>query len=190
MYYLGLKKEFAQDIQLLYTDTDSFIISLRRKEWLASLKNLEEWFDFSNLPINHPLYSTKNKNVLGKFKLETRAALILAGIFLRAKCYSLLLSSQNLDKTEARKYDSENQTENLRISKSKGKRLLLFYYIFFGCPAALYTLIYSGVKRASVAQSMDFVLYLNTMFREQKTAISFHTLRSQRQEVKYRLILK
>ena len=52
-------------------DTDSFVLSVNTNDIMKDLKNLEDFFDFSNLDENHELFSNKNKKVLGKFKIET-----------------------------------------------------------------------------------------------------------------------
>ena len=59
------------------------MLSIHRENWIQSLKNIGEWFDFSTLNKDHPLYSDQNRNILGKFKLETKNATVLAGVFLR-----------------------------------------------------------------------------------------------------------
>ena len=51
-------------------DTDSFVLSVKTKDIVNDLKNLEDVFDFSNLDKNHQLFSNKNKKVIGKFKIE------------------------------------------------------------------------------------------------------------------------
>ena len=121
MYYKGLKHKFKDDISLLYTDTDSFVCSIRQKNWLNSLKEIGHFFDFSNLDINHPLFSLLNKNTLGKFKFELKNAILLATIFLRSKCYSILIDNRNLSIKEKLKFQPESQTDHFRVSKSKGK---------------------------------------------------------------------
>ena len=120
MFYFGLKRKFGQSLNLLYTDTDSFVCSIRQKNWMQSLKEMGEWFDFSNLDTTHPLFSSGNQNVLGKFKFELKNALLLACIFLRSKCYSMLISNENLSSKEKNNFQLEAKTSNLRISKSKG----------------------------------------------------------------------
>ena len=54
--YFGLK-----NLQLHYMDTDSFVLSVKIKDIIKDLKNLEDLFDFSNLNENHELFSSKNK---------------------------------------------------------------------------------------------------------------------------------
>ena len=66
-----LQPYFGQDkLQLHYIDTDGMILSMKTKDIVKDLKNLEEIFDFSNLDENHELFSEKNKKVVGKFKKE------------------------------------------------------------------------------------------------------------------------
>ena len=71
-YYDKLKPYFGQkNIQLHYIDTDAFVLSVKAKDNINDLKNLEDIFDFSNLDQNHELFSNKNKKVIGKFKIGT-----------------------------------------------------------------------------------------------------------------------
>ena len=70
-YYDILQPVFGQkNIHLHYVDTETFVLSLKTKDIIKDLKNLEDMFDFSNLDKNHELYSNKKK-VIGKFKIET-----------------------------------------------------------------------------------------------------------------------
>ena len=54
-----------ENIQLLYMDTDSFVLSVNTKDNIKDLKILEDIFDFSNLDENHELFSNENKKVIG-----------------------------------------------------------------------------------------------------------------------------
>ena len=47
--------------QLHYVDTDGMFLSMKTKNIIKDLKNLEDIFDFSDLDKNHELYSEKNK---------------------------------------------------------------------------------------------------------------------------------
>ena len=49
-----------------YVDTDELILSMRTKNVIDDLKNLEDIFDISNLVENHELFSIENKKVIGK----------------------------------------------------------------------------------------------------------------------------
>ena len=41
-------------------DTESFELSVNTNDTIKDLKNLENFFDFSNLSENHELFSNKN----------------------------------------------------------------------------------------------------------------------------------
>ena len=70
--YDTLQPYFDQEnLQLHYIGTDGMILSLRTENIIKDLKNLEDMFDFSSLAENHELFSNKNKNVIGKFEVET-----------------------------------------------------------------------------------------------------------------------
>ena len=89
-YHYKMVSHFGRDqIQLLYTDTDSFIYHIFVDNLYHSLIDLKEDFDFSYYPREHPLYNTLNKCKRGKWKDETKGRILEEGVFLRAKCYSL-----------------------------------------------------------------------------------------------------
>ena len=70
-YYDRLQHFFAQEnLQLHYIDTDGMLLSMKTKDIIKDLKNLEDIFDFSNLDKKHELFSERNKKVIGKFKMK------------------------------------------------------------------------------------------------------------------------
>ena len=89
IYYDKLQPYFGdENIQLHYIDTDAFVLSVKTKDIIKELKNLEEKFDFSNLEKNHEIFRNKNEKVVGKFKLETPKGIwIDEFICLRSKAY-------------------------------------------------------------------------------------------------------
>ena len=52
-------------------DTDSIVLGVNTKDIIKDLKNLGELYDFSNLNENQELFGSKNKKVIGNFKIET-----------------------------------------------------------------------------------------------------------------------
>ena len=71
-YYDKLQSFFGMErIQLHHMDCVSFALSLKTEKFLIDLKNLEDLFDFSNLDEYHEILFNKNKNVIGKYKIET-----------------------------------------------------------------------------------------------------------------------
>ena len=123
-YYKVLKMEYP-GIKLVFTDTDSFLLNIPTNDLYQDLEKLQQHFDFSNYPKNHPLYSTKNKAVLGKFKDETVGEVIEEFVGLRSKCYSIKLA--NTSKATAagvKKAVSKNLTHEIYKDFGEAKRLL------------------------------------------------------------------
>ena len=124
-YYDTLQPYFSQEnLQLQYIDTDGMFLSMKTKDIIKDLKNLEDTFDFSNLDKNHELYSEKNKKVLGKFKIETPKNIFIDEIVcLRSKAYSFKCKDNNEDK---------NEIEGISKSQSKHIKFEEFYNCLFG----------------------------------------------------------
>jgi len=87
-----LLPHFGDRLELLFTDTDSFQMSIeydgRADSFTRELEPLAHHFDFSNYPADHALFSEGNKMVPGKFKDETAGQPILEFVGLRPKMYS------------------------------------------------------------------------------------------------------
>ena len=90
-------------------DTDSFVVSVNTKDIVKDLQNLEDIFDFSNLDMNHQLYSNKNKRVIGRFKIETPKSIwIDEFVCLKSKMYAFKCGN-----------DSKNKLKGVSKSQSK-----------------------------------------------------------------------
>ena len=124
-YYDTLQPYFGQEnLQLHYIDTDGMILSMKTKDIIKDLKNLEDIFDFSNLDKNHELFSERNKKVIGKFKIETPKNIwIDEFVCLRSKAYSFKC-----------KNNDENKNKIKGISKSQSKHIKFeeYYNCLFG----------------------------------------------------------
>ena len=69
--YKNIQSCFGQEnIQLQYTDTDSFVLSMKTKKTIKGLKKLDCMYDFSNLDEKHDIFSKKEEKVIGKYKIE------------------------------------------------------------------------------------------------------------------------
>ena len=88
-YYETLQPYFGEKhIELLYQDTDSFVLKIETKDLQQDLFQLKEHFDFSNYPRNHPLYDNSKKKVPGYFKDELAGEEMTEFIALRSKMYA------------------------------------------------------------------------------------------------------
>ena len=61
----------SMNLELLYSDTNSFIYAIKTEDVYVDLQKLTDSFDFSNYPNDHFLFSNVNKRVVFKFKDET-----------------------------------------------------------------------------------------------------------------------
>ena len=93
LYYDIIKKcKCVKNVELLGGDTDSFFLAITTNKSIEIddiFKELSPYFDSSNYPQNHPLYSISNKARLGCFKDETGGQEIEEMILLKPKMYSI-----------------------------------------------------------------------------------------------------
>ena len=124
-YYDTIQPYFGQEnLQLRYIDTDGMILSMKTKDIIKHLKNLEDIFDFSNLDENHELFSNKNKKVTGKFKIETpKNVFIDEFVSLRSKAYSFKCKDN---------IESKNKIKDISKSESKHIKFEEYYNCLFG----------------------------------------------------------
>ena len=87
-YYNTLKKNYGDNIRLLYTDTDSVIIHVKTDDISADMQANISDYDTSNYAPGHPLYSDQNKKVIGKFKDELGGKVMTEFVGIRPKMYS------------------------------------------------------------------------------------------------------
>lgn len=123
-HYKVMKAQFGKDLRLLYTDTDSLIYEICQPDVYSKLKDLAPYFDFSNYPKSHILYSSKNKRVPGLFKDETAGEPITEFVGLRSKMYSFqMLKDEELKDTKTAKGVKRSVVER-ELSHNDFKRCL------------------------------------------------------------------
>lgn len=88
--YNHLKPKYRQNIQLIYTDTDSFILEVKTNDAYADIRDDPEMFDTWDYPENN-IYGIKrhNKKVPGKFSDELNGVILTRVVCVCAKCYAL-----------------------------------------------------------------------------------------------------
>lgn len=99
LYYNILRKcPLIRQPELVGGDTDSFFLALHTDKEIQLVdifRNLAQYFDSSNYPQDHPLYSAANKARLGCFKDEAAGKVIEEMILLRPKMYSMKYLGQD-----------------------------------------------------------------------------------------------
>lgn len=109
-FYDVLRKAFGTRVELLYTDTDSFVLRLFTTSLEKELQCIETTLDTSNFPKDSCLFSLKHAKQLFRWKSEIPTTPILLFLALRPKCYMILteeslkhmveLISQGVDQTK------------------------------------------------------------------------------------------
>ena len=88
-YYNVLQKRYGDKVKLLLTDTDSLCVEIETEDVYKDMQEDKYYFDCSEYPKDHFLYSTENQAVVGKFKDEFAGKIITEIVGLRSKLYSL-----------------------------------------------------------------------------------------------------
>ena len=88
-HYSYILQRYQNSNKLLFTDTDSLCYEIHTEDIYKDMQQDSNHFDFSDYPTDHPLYSIKNKKVIGKMKDETSSIPISEYCGLRAKMYSM-----------------------------------------------------------------------------------------------------
>ena len=86
-YYDVLKPKYDDKIQLVYADTDSYVLKIDTNDVYEDLKDIGGYMDFSDYHPSHPNHDKTNKKMLGKFKDELNGKIITSFIGLKPKSY-------------------------------------------------------------------------------------------------------
>lgn len=88
--YEFLKPKYNENCTRAYTDTDSFILSIKTRDFYNDMRQNSELFDTSDYTFpNVYNIERKNKKVPGLFKDELNGKIVVDFAGLRAKCYAL-----------------------------------------------------------------------------------------------------
>ena len=86
-----LKNFKRENIDLLFTDTDSLCYHIKNQDPFQVMKANEDKFDLGNYNKKHFLYNSKNNKVMGKFKhdiVDKKTTQITEFVGLRSKLYA------------------------------------------------------------------------------------------------------
>jgi hypothetical protein len=108
-YNFMLKKIQRNNIDLLFTDTDSLCYYIKKENIFDIMSMNRDLFDLSDYPKDHELYDLSNKKVIGKFKNETNEKIISEFIGERPKLYSYKVDGED---------ESHNKCKGVKTSVS------------------------------------------------------------------------
>lgn len=90
-YYNHLKKTYENKVQLVYTDTDSFVIEVKTECFYTEMKKYITLYDTSDFPKNNQFkVPLVNKKVPGLFRDELNGQILTSFVGLRSKMYCVL----------------------------------------------------------------------------------------------------
>ena len=101
-YYDVLKKKYEDNIRLIYTDTDSFVIHTKTEDIYDDFNEISNHMDFSGYDKSHKCYDPKNKKVLGKFKDECDGKIITSFIGLKPKSYAFKIHNEQKEEKKSK----------------------------------------------------------------------------------------
>ena len=116
-HYQRMQPRYEQ-LELVFTDTDSLMYHItypptsshhQHNIYTDMGKNSDD-YDFSEYPLEHPLFSTVNKKVLGKFKDELNSLPAEEVVALLPKCYSILYCGKVEDNAVVHTDEEEKNT--------------------------------------------------------------------------------
>jgi hypothetical protein len=87
-HYNIMKPKYGDSIQLLMTDTDSFVYEIKTEDFYEDMKGMKERYDMSEYSKESGLYDVENKKVIGKFKDESPDEVIESFVGIRSKCHT------------------------------------------------------------------------------------------------------
>lgn len=163
-YNYMLRKYGANNVNLLYTDTDSFIYEIKTRDFYNDIKIDLDRFDTSNFSAdneyNLPLV---NKKVVGLMKDENGGKIMTKFIGLRSKMYAYTLNGDDYDEnvvkknkgvtaSVVRKLQFENYVNCLNLSQS--------YYNSLNTLVSKKHDVYSQNKRKKVLCGNDDKRYI------------------------------
>ena len=79
----------ANQLRLLFTYTESFANAVQTDDIYKDMAtDAADRYDFSEYPLDHPLYDVSNRKALGFFKDELNSVPMQEFVGLRPKCYA------------------------------------------------------------------------------------------------------
>ena len=121
-WYDYLKNKYNDNVELIYTDTDSLIIHVETDDIYKDMFEDKDKYDFSEYPKNHPNYDITNKKVLGTFKDELKSRIITEFIGLKPKMYSFNFIDE--DNIVVNKNTHKGVKESISLNHDEYKRSL------------------------------------------------------------------
>lgn len=121
--YDFLKPINGENCRHVYTDTDSFVLSLKELDFYKVMRENSDMFDtFSYPKPNDFNIEPENNKIPGPFKDELKGQIMTEFVGLRAKCYAINVLNDNRALEEL-KNKNKKPRKTFKIKKSKGIKM-------------------------------------------------------------------
>lgn len=118
-YYGHLKKKYGDNIEMLYTDTDSFVIDVKTDCFYTDMINDIEKYDTSDYAESNEYGMPRvNKKIPGLFKDELNGQIFTEFVGLRSKMYTAKIRKQENDEKEKNK-EEEKEEDKMETEEVK-----------------------------------------------------------------------
>lgn len=95
-YYDHIQRKYGKNVQMLYTDTDSFVLEVKTDCFYSDMRGTIEMYDTSDFPaVNVYNIPHHNKKVPGKFKDELNGRIMTEFVGLRSKMYAIRVDNED-----------------------------------------------------------------------------------------------
>ena len=93
--HMCVKYPRPDQLRLLFTDTDSLAYAVQTEYIYRDMAgDAATHYDFSEYPLDHPLYSDMHRTAIGYFKDELNSVPMQQFVSLRPKCYAFLCTGK------------------------------------------------------------------------------------------------
>ena len=128
--HMCVKYPRPDQLRLLFTDTDSFAYAVQRDDIYGDMvEDAATHYDFSEYPLDHPLYSDMNRKAIGFFKDELNSVPMQQFVGLRPKCYAFLCTGKVSNSMLQHTNPVEKKTSNGVKRKAKDAHLHFEHYM-------------------------------------------------------------
>ena len=161
-HYNYIRHNYSDKAELLMTDTDSLVYLIQTDDFYEDIKkkDVKKWFDTSNFPEIHPsgIKTGVNMKVIGVFKFENGANIIVIFIGLRPKMYTFKMET----KYEKDKKDDKIKEIEMRIDEEKKAK---------------------GVKKCVIKKTLTLEDYKKCLFSEEKLMRDMNIFRTKYHDI-------
>ena len=167
-WYNHLKVKYGDKIQLIYTDTDLFVIEVETDDIYKDMYEDGHLYDFSDYPKDHPNYSLKNKKVYGIFKDDLNGKIITEFVADKPKMYSY----EHIDNYQDMLKNCEPDEYELIKSKMRSNEYIDNYKIINKNK-------HKGIK---ISVDLKHNEYKRALYKEELIYKNFHNLQLKKQK--------